>query len=247
MTKLPLHDQLALWLKRPLGRALLLSESEALSVILNYITGDYLVMLGSCVQCCLIKEAQFAKKALLTPNINQPTCYDNTIYATYESFPFAENSLHTVLLPHTLEFTLDPYQALQKGAKAVEPNGYIIIIGFNPWSLWGLRSLFSLGRHAPWSGHFRRSACVKECLRVLNFSIVEQKQAVYRLPFLHPFKNKTIGFFTRFCRTFLPILGGVYIIVAQKKTYSMTPIDTRWQRVRDTIQHTIPEPARRES
>ena len=54
-------------------------------------------------------------------------------------FPFESKSLDLVILPHALEFSPEPHQTLREAARVLIPEGQLIICGFNPLSLWGLR------------------------------------------------------------------------------------------------------------
>jgi ubiquinone/menaquinone biosynthesis C-methylase UbiE len=44
-----------------------------------------------------------------------------------------------VVLPHTLEFSADPHHVLREVERVLVPEGRVVISGFNPASLWGLR------------------------------------------------------------------------------------------------------------
>jgi len=39
-------------------------------------------------------------------------------------------------MPHTLEFTNDPHQVLREVDRVLIPEGHVVILAFNPWSLW---------------------------------------------------------------------------------------------------------------
>ncbi|MDP3227319.1 MAG: methyltransferase domain-containing protein, partial [Acidovorax sp.] len=46
------------------------------------------------------------------------------------ALPFADNSLDLVLLPHTLEQSLDPHAALREVERVLVPEGRVVISGF---------------------------------------------------------------------------------------------------------------------
>jgi SAM-dependent methyltransferase len=56
-----------------------------------------------------------------------------------DELPFACDSLDLVVLPHLLEFSDHPHQILREVERIMLPEGHVIITGFNPRSLWGVR------------------------------------------------------------------------------------------------------------
>ena len=57
----------------------------------------------------------------------------------FAELPFASQSLDLVVQPHVLEFAAEPHQVLREVERVLIPEGQLIICGFNPASLWGLR------------------------------------------------------------------------------------------------------------
>ena len=70
--------------------------------------------------------------------------------------PFASASLDLVVLPHVLEFLPDPHQMLREVERVLIPEGQVVIAGFNPLSLWGLRRYRPAQREGlfPWNGNY---------------------------------------------------------------------------------------------
>jgi len=56
-----------------------------------------------------------------------------------EELPFASQSIDLLVLPHALEFADDPHHVLREVERVLMPEGQLVISGFNPISLWGLR------------------------------------------------------------------------------------------------------------
>jgi hypothetical protein len=57
----------------------------------------------------------------------------------FDALPFPDNSLDLVVLPHSLELAPDPHQTCARSSACCVPEGRVVIAGFNPASLWGLR------------------------------------------------------------------------------------------------------------
>jgi len=70
------------------------------------------------------------------------------------ALPFASNSTDLVVLPHVLEFSMDAHQILREVERILIPEGHLIILGFNPISLWGLRNRFDRSGCFPWHGTY---------------------------------------------------------------------------------------------
>jgi hypothetical protein len=62
-----------------------------------------------------------------------------------------------VVLPHALELARDPHHALREVERVLVPEGRVVISGFNPASLWGLRQ--RAGRMRRSMGFGRNPAC----------------------------------------------------------------------------------------
>jgi SAM-dependent methyltransferase len=62
-----------------------------------------------------------------------------TLYCDFSALPFPNQSLDLVVLPHTLEFAADPHQTLREVERVLVADGRIVVLGFNPHSLWGAR------------------------------------------------------------------------------------------------------------
>jgi SAM-dependent methyltransferase len=69
------------------------------------------------------------------------------LHCEFDALPFPNHSLDLVVLPHALELARDPHLTLREVERVLVPEGRVVITGFNPLSLWGLR------QHA---GHLRR-------------------------------------------------------------------------------------------
>ncbi len=152
------------------------------------------------------------------------------VCAEFDALPFASDLFDLVLLPHILDFHRYPKHVLTEACRIVIPEGKIVLLCFNPYSLWGLSWL----RHRrqgqrPWSGNFISSARVRSWLAEQDFEILDIKSYFY-LP-----ANFTASSYRRFHaleimgRIFWPQCGGSYLLLAQKKVSTITPIKPRWQ------------------
>ena len=60
------------------------------------------------------------------------------IRARPTQLPIVSDSIDAVLLPHILEFATDPYAIVREADRVLVGEGRLLVLGFRPWSLWGL-------------------------------------------------------------------------------------------------------------
>lgn len=135
--------------------------------------------------------------------------------------PFLCNSLDLLLMPHALDFTHDPHQALREVARVLVPEGCLMLTGFNPISLWGLARLSCRHDCFPWNANFIPLLRIKDWLALLGFEIVIGRMACYVPPFSNPTWLDKLEFMDRSGDRWWPMMGGVYFLVAKKKVPGM--------------------------
>ena len=146
------------------------------------------------------------------------------------NLPVASDSIDAVLLSHTLDFSKNPHQLLREVERVLIPEGNVIIIGFNPWSLWGLWQLFRLrSKKVPWCGHFISSWRIHDWLSLLGFEVKVDEALMFRPPLQHRGLMQKFDFLERIGGRFWSPLSGVYVILAVKRVSRLTPIKPAWK------------------
>ncbi|MEN8174377.1 MAG: class I SAM-dependent methyltransferase [Pseudomonadota bacterium] len=148
--------------------------------------------------------------------------------------PVATDSIDLVFLPHTLDFSPDPRQVLREVERVLIPGGRVVLAGFNPWSLWGLRRLLTLQkyRNLPWSGNFLGYVRLQDWLSLLGMEIERTDVVMFRPPFQGDGLLKRSAWLEETGKQWWPMLGGVYLVQATKRVMRVTPLRPRWQRFR---------------
>ncbi len=68
--------------------------------------------------------------------------------------PLDSDSIDTVIAHHCLEFAPNPHQVLREIQRVLTPQGQLIVVGFNPYSLLGITTyLRGLSRQSLWHQH----------------------------------------------------------------------------------------------
>ncbi len=150
----------------------------------------------------------------------------------YEELPFATHSIDLVVMPHILEFAADPHQVLREVERVLVPEGHVVITGFNPASLWGLRQYSTrLGASPflPREGRFIALPRVKDWLKLLSFEFARGRFGCYApsartAAWLHRWR-----FMERAGDRWWPVFGAVYLLTAVKRVRGMRLVGTVWK------------------
>ena len=141
-----------------------------------------------------------------------------------DELPFATESIDLIVLPHAFEFAQSPHQILREVNRVLIPEGQVIISGFNPASLWGIRLRFSRfsGNHfLPEYAEFLSLSRLKDWLKLLNFEISRGYFGCYRPPCLTRRWLRRFAFMEKTGNRWWPYLGAVYLIGAIKRVKGM--------------------------
>lgn len=210
------------WLNRPFSESIVEIERQRLKKVLPDLHGHYMLQYsgwGSRVVGSTTLKHLFD----VSEGFGKPQAI-----VDFEAMPFRENSLDCVLLHHVLDYTENPHQVLREAARLVVPNGYLMVVGFAPWSLWNLSRVLPRGL-LPSEGRFISSARVADWLALLGFR-VEQKEVLHGLPpaWLKLFPRS----YARWNRKLLSSgwrFGGSYVLVARKLVAGRTLVRPQWR------------------
>ena len=146
------------------------------------------------------------------------------------ALPLATGSVDLVVLPHVLEFSADPHGILREAARVLMPDGQIVISGFNPLSLWGLKRALGPGRREnPWCGRFIGLLRLKDWLQLLSFELNGGRFGCYAPPFAQTRWLERSAFMEQAGDRWWPIAGAVYVVRAVKRTAGMRLVMPSWR------------------
>ena len=150
------------------------------------------------------------------------------LHCEFDALPFDTASLDLLVLPHALELARDPHLALREVERVLVPEGRVVIVGFNPSSLWGLRQW--LGRlRRRFSAHPRRELFLsaegeflgyrrlRDWLRLLSFEVEAGRFGCYRPPLGAQKWLARFAWADRVGERWWPVFGAVYFVVAVKR------------------------------
>jgi SAM-dependent methyltransferase len=158
------------------------------------------------------------------------------------ALPFPAASLDLLVLPHTLELSADPHHVLREVERVLVPEGRVVISGFNPYSLWGLRqararwaSRVGLGNtgmsrlYLPEAGDFIGPRRLRDWLRLLSFEVESERFGCYRPAVRTEKWLQRMAWMDRAGPRWWPIVGSVYFVVAVKRVRGMRLLGPAWK------------------
>lgn len=229
--------QLRRWYRSALGQNLQQSEQGLLNQVLPNLFGYHLLQQGRPMEADLLSASRISHRIVMEEIYPLSSKDGEEVFLGHNDLlPIASDSLDVILLPHTLEFVTRPHEVLREAERTLIPEGHLLILGFNPWSLYGLRRLFS-GWHnqSPWCGHFYSTLRLKDWLALLGFDTVLVRHYFFRPPLQNDGIMRRLSFLERLGERFWSMLGGGYLLVAKKRVATLTPIKPRWRSSRNLV------------
>ena len=106
------------------------------------------------------------------------------VWGLPEALPFASAELDLVVLVHTLEFSRSPYRVVAEAERVLAPNGRLLVLTFNPLSLFGLARpwLLRQSRNGPWPGRFLTAIHVRRMLESTQLAPERSRYVFFRPP-----------------------------------------------------------------
>lgn len=215
------------WLTGPMGQALLASETQAAEQALGQIFGLHLLQIGSWgAPDQFLRFARTRRQALISAT-GEPGVHARS---RPSRLAIASDSVDAVFLPHTLETDAEPHQVLREAERVLVGEGHLIVLGFNPWSPWGLRHFLSRRGFPAGTRRFIPEKRMRDWLSLLGMRVGPTLRCGYGLPFDKESVQRRSVRMARAGSRYWPRCSGVYVLVAQKRVYSVTAM--RPQRVR---------------
>jgi SAM-dependent methyltransferase len=217
------------WLAQAfLGQRLLAAEQALISPLLSNHFGKHALLIGVPHQQTLLNASVIPCHSSVSPILHHgnQTCH---IESDFHDLPIQSGSIDLVILPHTLEFIEHPRQLLAEACRVIKPEGLMVITGFNPYSLWGMKKVFMRHQGAPWSGNFIPIKKIKKWLKLADFKLEQQQPMLFRPPINHPGVFDKLQFMETIGSKCLPMAGSAYILLARAKVIPLTPIKLKWK------------------
>ena len=218
-------DDLRRWRATTRGRSQDLLEQARLQTVLPGLFGRSIIQIGSWGQGeTLIESAPMPCKAVL----GTAGAPGEGAVTRSGALPLPKGVADVILLPHSLEYATSPHRLLREADRVLSSRGHLLILGFNPFSWWGLRHRLGATPALPLDGRFLSRHRVCDWLHLLDFDVLDIHRFGAGLPWLRP----TARGEGRRLRYWLNLAADSYLIVARKRRIPMTPVQQRWRQTR---------------
>lgn len=215
-------ERLSTWLESARGRALLRAEAALLTEALDDCFGWELVQVGAWGEAReLVAGGRTRRRTVVAgPDWDALLRSGADVSARLSQLPIASDSVDAVLLPHTLEFESDPYTLLREVDRVLTGEGKLLILGFRPLSLWGLRAAGTRSGFPPGLRRLLAERRIRDWLGLLGYEVAESRHYLYEAPW-----GDAVGGPRMLRRGLIyPLPGGAYLIKARKRVYAVPPL-----------------------
>ncbi|WP_111496064.1 class I SAM-dependent methyltransferase [Marinobacter bohaiensis] len=228
------RDAFEAWFQSPLGRVLLADQRRHLDNAVAAMAGAHQLLVAVSHRLPLASSSDFSKRVLTTPYWCRELG-EGVVVCDADELPFPSDSMDLVILHHSLDFSDQPHQVVREAARVLRSSGSLVVIGFNPFSIWGARKLVSRRRQAPWSGRFISANRLEDWLSLLQFSVESTDTHFFRPPLAGAGALHRLAGLDRLGeRLHLPA-GAYYCIRAEKRMPAARVRRLRWRQPKPVV------------
>ncbi|MDF2445592.1 MAG: hypothetical protein K0S46_828 [Moraxellaceae bacterium] len=215
------------WFAGGLGQYLLGREQQLISRIVPELFGYHALQIGQVVPGELLAGCPIRHRCVV--DVTTPEVAGMSgLRAEPEQLPFAKDSLDLVFIHHGLDGARSPHALLREAARVLIPEGHLLIVGFNPWSLWGLTRMFRLPwAELPWLRRPLSPQRLADWLALLGLEVVGLESACFIPPINHDSIRRRFSWLEVLGRRYWSQGGASYVLLARKHVSCMTRIEWR--------------------
>lgn len=140
------------------------------------------------------------------------------------AWPLPSESTDVIVLQHALDLSTQPQKLIKEASRCLVPNGYLLVVGFNPYSLWGGgRLLNTFSSKLPWLSRPVSIKRLQDWLSLVDLKVEQVFNCAHTWPLLLGSSELTQRVDNVLAGTaWLP--ASVYLLVARKTVAGLTPI-----------------------
>lgn len=176
------------WFRSPVGRRMLAQERELIDQCRKHYGAKFMAQVSGAGVSLLGKLNNQQIKAAIYPSrpakMSKKLAGYSWLVSELDQMPLEADSVDFLVLHHALEFSEDPHAVLREASRVLSPQGHLLLIGFNPYSLFGLRKSMQLilRKTIPWAHHSLSRGRVADWLRLMNCEPLNVAFGFYSFP-----------------------------------------------------------------
>lgn len=213
-----IFTQLESWYAGDRGQYLLAHLRSVLQPRLDTAFGYHILQLGPLAGLSLIEGSRVNHHIHAGPNRGEDRPGQDLI-CDGDELPLDSDSVDVVVAHHCLEFDPHPHQVLREIQRVLTPQGHLLLVAFNPFSLRGITTRGrGLWRSSPWHLHSPvPEPRLRDWLHLLGCE-VQQSSYLYAVPPVGSGRlRRALERCDSWCIAHNIPLGGVYVVHAVKQ------------------------------
>ena len=220
------------WLQTSLGESLLAQEARVVEETLDGVFGEECLQVGLWgEERSFLRFSRTHRTALIAPQVAGG---NQSAIGEPHRLPVASDSVDCVLLPHTLDFSDRPHAILREVHRVLRSDGHVMLLGFRPGGLWGLRRLIPGAGMPPGVDQLISDRRLRDWLQLLDMRIHSNTRYFFRWP-LPGQKRAASAKWEQRGRRWWPEMSACYMLTAQKRISTLTPVRPVWRDKRKVV------------
>ncbi len=231
------------WLQTPLGSALLRQEARVVEEAFDGLFGEQCLQIGLWGDSrSFLRLARTQRTALIA---EKAAAGSPSVLGELHKLPVASDSIDSVLLPHTLDYSDRQHAILREVQRVLRSDGHLVVLGCRPGGLWGLRRLVPGAGLPPGADHLISDRRLRDWLELLDMRIHSLTRYFFRWP-LPTIRGGGSSQWEQRGQRWWPELSACYMLTAQKRISTLTPVRPAW-RTKAKVVTGLAEPSTRVS
>jgi len=215
------------WFQTTVGRSLLASQRGHLNKLIERCYGFHQAEINVSHRIPVGNASGLGHRFFVVPQA-QPDMPENTVVSLSTELALDHDSADLVILHHALDFSADPHQTLREVARVLKPNGNVALVGFNPFSIWGVLKWLKRSKRGVWRNRFLSGHRVADWLSLLGFKVNKVRYYFYAPPINRPGLIGRFDWVENTINAKVP-LGAYYVIMAQKQQGARINTQRSWK------------------
>lgn len=187
-------------------------QSELIDCGIHF-QGHHLLQLGGGGKNSWLQQCHYKNKWIATPSCHIPK---TTVLTELSQLPFTRNSIDCIIAPLTLEALWTDKFPIDEIDRVLKPMGYVIIMGINPFSFWGLAFRLGLKTCFQHQGTPTSSFKLKRAFFHRGYRQCHFNSFYYQPPLSNPAWVKPLAFLNPMGKMIFPFPAGFYSLILQK-------------------------------